>query len=205
MAPRLLYRRTRDLHLYVGLFLSPVILVYAASAILLNHAYLPWGGRAADAAVRRTVRVEVPHAEDGLVAAKAVREQLGVRGEIGWVSRNVEKRRLAFPIETPGRMAKVEVDLATGIATVEQRETGVWDAAIQLHKLPGPHLVKIRGNWPFTRAWGWLADGTVYLLLFLTASGIYLWLVLKAERRAGLLCLGAGAVTFVALLLGLGA
>jgi hypothetical protein len=27
----------------------------------------------------------------------------------------------------------VRVDLATGLATVEQRETGMWDAAIQLH------------------------------------------------------------------------
>ena len=197
------YVVTRDLHLYLGLFLSPFVLVYAISAILLNHAYLPWGGRTHDDIARRTVRVIAPDTADGLAAARAVRQQVGVHGEIGWVSRNVEQHRLEFPIETPGHLANVRVDLATGIATVEERETGVWDAAIQLHKLPGPHLVKIRGNWPFTRMWGWLADATVYGLLFLTASGIYLWLVLRAERRAGLLCLGAGAVTVLALLLGI--
>lgn len=42
-----MYRWTRNLHLYVGLFLSPFVLVYAASAVLLNHAYLPWEGAGA--------------------------------------------------------------------------------------------------------------------------------------------------------------
>lgn len=203
MSSRALYRRTRDLHLYIGLFLSPFVLVYAISAIVINHAVLPWGGRTGDDLARRTVRVVVPDVDDGLKAAKAVQRQIGVRGEVGWISRSAEEGRLSFPIETPGRLTNVGVDLATGVATVEERETGAWDAAVQLHKLPGPHNVKLRGNWVFTRAWGWLADATVYLLLFLTASGIYLWLVLKAERRAGLLFLGAGAATFVALLLGI--
>jgi hypothetical protein len=53
----------------------------------------------------------------------------------------------------------------------------------------------------FTRIWGWLADGTVYVLLFLTASGIYLWTVLKADRRAGLIFLGTGMVCFIAIVL----
>jgi hypothetical protein len=39
----------------------------------------------------------------------------------------------------------------------------------------------------------------VYLLLLLSATGIYLWTVLKAQRRTGLLFLGAGALSFVAI------
>jgi hypothetical protein len=62
--------------------------------------------------------------------------------------------------------------------------------------MPGPHNANIRGNWPFTRLWGWLADTTVYLLLFLSATGVYLWTALRAERRAGLVVLGAGALSF---------
>ncbi len=37
-----------------------------------------------------------------------------------------------------------------------------------------------------TRLWSWLADATVYLILFLSATGIYLWSVIRAERKAGL-------------------
>jgi hypothetical protein len=198
-----LYRRTRDLHLYAGLFVSPFVLVYAVSAILLNHAYLPWGGQDARPAETRTVRVAVTDAEDGLAVARQVRAQVGVRGEIGFVSRRPGSTRLSFPIETPGQSTRIRVDLATGMATLEQKDSGVWDATIWLHKMPGPHNVKIRGNWVFTRLWGWLADGTVYLLLLLSATGIYLWTVLKAERRTGLLFLGAGVLSFVAIIVGI--
>ena len=45
-------------------------------------------------------------------------------------------------------------------------------------------------------AWRWLADATVYLLLFITASGIYLWLALRSERRVGIAMLIAGAISF---------
>jgi hypothetical protein len=196
---RSLYRWTRELHLYAGLFVSPFVLVYAVSAILLDHAYLPWGGQKTPATETRTVHVAVRDAGNGLDVATQVREQLGVRGEIGFVSRRPGSQRLSFPIEAPGQLTNVRVDLTTGVARVERRETGVWDAAIWLHKMPGPHNVKIRGNWVFTRLWGWLADATVYLLLFLSATGIYLWTVLKAERRTGLLFLGAGALSFVAI------
>ncbi len=33
--------------------------------------------------------------------------------------------------------------------------------------------------------------------LFLTATGIYLWTILKAERRVGLIFLGSGMLSFV--------
>jgi uncharacterized protein len=198
-----LYRWTRDLHLYAGLFASPFVLVYAVSAVVLNHAFLPWGGREAPPTATRTVRVTVRDTDDGLAVAKQVREQVGVRGEIGYVGRKPGSPRLSFPVETPGRVTDVRVDLGTGIATVERRDTGAWDAAVYLHKMPGPHNVKIRGNWVFTRLWGWLADATVYLMLFLSATGVYLWTVLRAERRAGLLVLGAGALSFVAIIVGI--
>ena len=195
------YRRTRDLHLYVGLFLSPFVLVYAVSAILLNHAALPWGSRAGPPLASHTIRVAVVDGENSLDVAAQVRRQIGVRGEIGFVSRKPGSPRLSFPIETPGRTTRVRVDLAAGTATLERRESGVWDALIYLHKMPGPHNANIRGNWLFTRLWGWLADGAVYALLFLSASGIYLWTALKADRRTGLVFLGAGVLSFALLVL----
>jgi hypothetical protein len=46
------------------------------------------------------------------------------------------------------------------------------------------------------RIWRWLADGTVYVVMFLTISGVYLWAVLRAERRIGLALIVAGAISF---------
>ncbi|GAC1655179.1 MAG: hypothetical protein NVS4B3_19680 [Gemmatimonadaceae bacterium] len=192
---RRFYRWTRDVHLYVGLGLSPFVIVYAISAILLNHAYLPWGGRHSPTVTRR-LPVAVRDDANSLHVAKEVREQIRLRGEIGYVIRDPRTRRISFPLETPGEVTQVRVDLDSAVATLEHQDTGVWDALIYLHKMPGPHNAKIRGNWVFTRLWGWLADATVYLLLFLSASGVYLWTVLKADRKAGLLFIGAGALSF---------
>ena len=35
------YAVTRDLHLYFGLFISPLVLVFAISVVFLVHAWLP--------------------------------------------------------------------------------------------------------------------------------------------------------------------
>jgi hypothetical protein len=93
------------------------------------------------------------------------------------------------------------VDLSSGVTEIARRKTGSWDAMVYMHKMPGPHNVAVRGNWVFTRIWAWLADATVYLLLFVTASGISLWLTLRAERKAGLLVLGTGALSFFVIVL----
>jgi hypothetical protein len=45
------------------------------------------------------------------------------------------------------------------------------------------------------QVWRWFADATVYLVLFVSLTGVYLWAVLKAERRVGLSLLAAGALS----------
>ena len=44
--------------------------------------------------------------------------------------------------------------------------------------------------------WRWLADATVYLTLFLSLSGINLWVALRAERRIRFTMIAAGALSF---------
>ena len=201
--PRRLYGWTRDLHLYLGLFIGPFVVVYAITAMMFNHAWLPWGG-AERAEVRTSeTRLRIPDQEDNLELAKAVRAELGLSGEIDFIRRDREEERLTFPLRRPGVEIQVEVDLKSGIATVEERRTGAWDAMLFLHRMPGPHNVAVRGNWFYLRVWGLIADLSVYLILFLSVTGVYLWSVLRAERKAGLVCLGAGILTFFALVLAL--
>jgi hypothetical protein len=54
-------------------------------------------------------------------------------------------------------------------------------------------------NWPWMRAWFWLADATVYLVVFITVSGIYLWYMLRSQRTIGTIILLAGAGSFCGL------
>jgi len=94
----------------------------------------------------------------------------------------------------------VALDLDARSAVVSRRATSVLEAFAYLHKMPGPHNVTLRGNWVWTQGWRWFADATVYLTMFLTLSGIYLWYAIKAERRIGLAMAAAGAATFFGLI-----
>jgi hypothetical protein len=187
----------RKLHLYLGLFISPFVLLFAVSTIALNH---NWGlGEEPDnnGNMHRLVRqVELPAESGNLDKAQDILRQLGVAGEIGFINHLPREGRLVFTVMKPGREISVDVNLQTGNASIEQQATNFWKRLVYLHKSPGPHNANIRGNWIYTRLWKILADSVVYLLIFLTAGGVYLWTVIRAERKPGLVCLGLGMVCF---------
>jgi hypothetical protein len=196
------YRWTRDLHLYVGLFISPFILIFSISLFLLNHAWSP-APQPVVVAGEVGAKVTIPkgfantEGREQIEIAKPILSELGIAGEIERIARLPDKKRWKIAVMTPGRQTAIYVDAETGQATVERTTTGLWDAMIYLHKSPGPHNVALRGNWVFTKIWKFLADSVTLLLLFISISGIYLWAVIKSERRVGLVLLGAGLASFV--------
>jgi hypothetical protein len=193
------YPALRTLHLYLGLFVSPFVVVFAASVIFLVHSWLP--GAKGPAVTRTVSEVVIPAAaetakgREQVAALRSVLDAIGVAGEIGFIRYVPRDRRIVMPVTQPGRQTTVELRLAERTATITEGRTGMADALVYLHKMPGPHNVAIRGNSPHIAAWRWFADGTVYLLLFVSASGVYLWAVLKAERAIGLGLLAAGALS----------
>lgn len=198
----MLYRWLRDLHLYLGLFISPFVLLFALSVFYLNHAKLIPGERPA----HTYSDLAIPEGFDRLKGIEAIEQaktllpQVGVTGEIGFLRYNPGEHRLTFPVSKAGSEATVDVDLDARTAVVKRRAMSVFESLSYLHKMPGPHNVAIRGNWIGTRIWRIFADTTIYLLLFISLSGIYLWWAIRAERRAGLALLAAGAVTFFGLI-----
>ena len=196
------YRWTRDLHLYFGLFISPFILLFSASVFYLNHGKLVPGSEAAPETYRNLQilsgfdRVKGREAVD---RAKAILPQVGVAGEIGFLRYVATDRHLIFPVTKAGSEATVDVDLDAHTAIVKRRPMNFWESLSYLHKMPGPHNVALRGNWAGTQVWRWLADATIYVLLFISISGLYLWWAIKAERRLGFTLLAAGAFTFFGL------
>jgi len=199
----MLYRWTRDLHLYFGLFISPFVLLFSVSVLFLNHAKVAtdrW------TSVDRIDHLNVPIDIDRVQGPQAVARaqdllgQLGVSGEIGFTRFVKATRHFTFPVSRPGLEMLVDVDVAAGSASVSRRPTSLLEAFGYLHKMPGPHNQNIRGNWLMTRLWKWFADATVYLTLFISITGIYLWYAIKAERSIGLILLSAGAATFFGLI-----
>ncbi len=196
-----IYRLIRDLHLYLGLFASPFVLIFAISVFFLTHSWLP--RLAPETSTTRVVPVlSIPEnlatlsGRPLIDALKPVLEVVNVPGEVGFVRHLVKEEKWIIPVTIPGRETTVTISLATRDATIVTHEKGLADALITLHKSPGQHGPDIRMNWFYIKAWRWLADATVYLILFITVSGIYLWDVLRAERRIGFILLFAGALSF---------
>lgn len=197
------YSVTRDVHLYAGLFLSPFIVVFSLSVFYLVHSSIV--PEAVESPKRfvsdlpGTEALERLSGREQIAALRPVLARMGIDGEISFVRRIVKERRLVIPVIVPGRETTVDLNLESRTATISRRDTGISDAMIHLHKMPGPHNVNIRVNSSYMQIWRTLADVAAYGLLFLTLSGVYLWAVLRAERRIGLALLSIGALSFLGL------
>ena len=127
----------------------------------------------------------------------AVLAQLGLSGET-FARRQPQQNRLQINVARPADNHIVRVDLETGATEIERRVRDLKGVLIYLHFNPGPH--KVKGvTWIFSKLWGWSVDAAVCLILFVSLSGVYLWFMLKAERKAGLALLAAGALSFTAI------
>ena len=195
------YRLVRDLHLYLGLFISPFVLVFAISVFFLVHPWLP--RIPSETSTTRIISawplpagLQMLSGRPLIDALKPALEKAGVRGEVGFVRHIVTEDKLVIPVTIPGRETTVSISIASREATIVTRTTGLADALVTLHKSPGQHGPDIRMNWFYMKAWRWMADATVYLILFISISGVYLWYVLRAERPVGIILLLAGALAF---------
>lgn len=182
-------------------------MVFSVSVFFLTHAWIPGSKDPAGpprvvADVALPANVEALNGRARVDALRTVLPAIGVAGEIGFVRYMPKEKRMAFAVSVPGRETTVDIDLAAQAAKITQRDLGVWDGLVTLHKSPGQHLIGIRMNWFPMLAWRWFADGTVYLFFFLSISGVYLWAVLRAERGPGLALLAAGAVSFLGIVYG---
>jgi hypothetical protein len=200
---RRFYLITRDLYLYLGLFISPFVLLFAVSVFFLVH---DQPGRERPTPDIRTITgVSVPSdvaTLQGRARIDAIRPllgALGVSGEVDFVRHVENEGRLVIPVTVPGRQTTVDLNYTTGTATIASRSQSISETLIYLHKTPGPHNADLRGNSRFMRAWRLLADATVYLVFFITLSGIYPWLALRAERRIGIVLIAAGFASFAGL------
>jgi hypothetical protein len=198
------FQRIRDLHLYLGLFISPFVLVFAISVFFLVHAWLP---KFAPVISSTRVVPDLPlpgnllslSGRSLIDALKPTFEKANVHGDAGFVRHLVREKELIIPLTIPGRETTVRISIARREAAITTRETGLADALVTLHKFPGPHTPNFRMNWFYMKAWRWMADTTVYLVLFISISGVYLWYMLRAERRVGFILLFLGALTFFGL------
>ncbi|MEJ7769644.1 MAG: hypothetical protein WKF89_17630 [Chitinophagaceae bacterium] len=142
---------------------------------------------------------KIPYDTSDLQTAKAIIRKLNINGEIDFISK--KDSSISFPVNKPGLRTHITVNTTNDSVLITQKNEGTLRSTTYLHSMPGPHNVSIRSNSAFLKIWRILADGFVYILLFLTASGVFLWYILNAERVIGMYALALGVLFFVGILL----
>lgn len=198
----------KDIHFHAGLFISPFILIFALSALVLNHGFIDWQEDwqkwtfSVNEKVDRTIEFNIPASDKSDIDyAKDIVNQLSISGEIANVFK--DSLKMYIPVTKPGFRISIKADLISGVAYIHSEQTNFWKKLVWLHKMPGPHNASIRGNWINTKFWTSFVDISVICLFFSAITGIMLWYKLKNERNIGLIALLIGFLSLASLIIGL--
>jgi hypothetical protein len=202
------YHVIKDLHFYIGLFISPFIVIFALSALVVNHNFTDWQDNWQDwffsvnDDVDQTAEFTIPANDKSEIDyAKDILNQINISGEIAGVFG--DSVQMYIPVTKPGHRISIRADIISGVAYIHEEETNLWKRLVWLHKMPGPHNANIRGNWIFTKIWALSVDLFVVFLLFSSITGITLWYYFKNERAIGLIALLIGFLSIVSLVIGI--
>ena len=194
------YSLVRSLHLYFGLFISPFILIFSISVLVLNHrdyfdSLRP--GNELEPINKSLTDFQLLRSDS--LTAKSILQQLGITGEIDWITKT--DSTFFFPVNKPGLNKSISVNTKTGTVLIKGHDEGIFKGLAYLHMMPGQHNARMRGNSVFMKAWRVVTDVFVYFVLFASATGVFLWYFLRPERKLGIYSLGFGFVFLLVLLM----
>jgi len=168
-------------HLYLGLYFLVFLWLFAASGLLLNHAWRFGEFRSQREQSTSEHDIEAPNASDDLGRAKDVMKQLGLAGEIEWPAVQHARGHFNFRIVRPGRIVEVKADFGRRTATIQETSVNASGIVRALHTFSGVRATSVRPerDWLPTKLWSLSMDALVVGLIVLVASS----LVLAYERR----------------------
>ncbi len=188
----------RKIHTYTGLFFLLSICLFATSGFMLNHRWAIWEYWSKRVVTEHDISVTLLDEDSNLDVARTVLRQLDIDGEIHFLKVDAESGRFEIKTTRPGLKTRVVLDTATGEGTLTTTELNAWELLPSMHLMSGLHSnLPDKKNWGWTRAWSLIMDFTAVAMLVLAASGVYMWIGLKSERRVGLVVLESGALVFV--------
>ena len=147
----------------------------------------------------RTKLDKIPYEISDLAMAKTIAKKLGIDGDVDFISKG--ENFISFPVSKPGLKTLIKINTLNDSVYITKEKQGFIRAMSFLHKMPGPHNEKIRGNSLFMKFWRVLTNIIAYTLLFLSISGVFLWYFLKIERNMGLFAIALGIFSLTGLLL----
>jgi hypothetical protein len=185
----------RKLHYYVGLYCLAFLWLFCISGLLLNHPgwrFAEFWPQRKQAQYERAVKVGAAGGE--LDRAHEIMSQLGIRGEVEWTVPKQAAGRFRFRVTRPGRVYEVEAEEGRGRARVTEIAVNGWGVLSALHHFNGVRMNDTRNarDWFLTGVWTFCMDALAAGLLFILASGVYVWWRSGRRRLAGRVAMALG-------------
>ena len=196
----------RKLHIYSGLALLPLTLLFSASGLMLNNPGWNithfWSLHQETTSERA---IEPPQSPGDLARARELMRQLGLAGEIGGTTSYPEGDHFDFQVIRPGRIIEVKCDLAGKKATLKMIRTNQWGALSMLHTFTGvrqndPDQTR---NWVMTMIWSATIDALALGLIVMVLGSLYLSFTGGEKKGLKLSALSLGILTTIFFVFGL--
>jgi hypothetical protein len=180
----------RRVHMYLALFLSPWVVIYAVSTIAMNHkghgARPPGFEAIEERAYGRTFAASTPPAE----MARTILSDIGLDGA-HTVGKPAADGSLAIQRLDPVNPKRVIFRPAEGKLKIEAQPFGAVPFLERMHRRRGyqqPYFAD--------RVWAVSVDTVILAVLFWAASGLWMWWEMRATRRWGAAFLAGGIALF---------
>lgn len=193
-------RLMRASHLYTGMVLAPWMMVYAVSAFCLNHG--GWlVGKSQPVQKWETVR------ETDFASGASLPEEADKQAEALLSALNLEGAYRILGVPDARQFTLIRL-CATGhyritwhrqlsrVVVERLRPASFYSFVNNLHFLMG----NSQSSWVY-RTWAVVVDAVTVSTVIWVVSGIYLWARRPRKRLVGGLCLAAGSLLFVTLVL----
>ena len=172
-------RSLRTLHLVLGLFAGPFLLVYGISAVQMAHS--DWFSITERTSFSR-VTIQPAEAPGPRVLANLLMRRGVVRGELRDVTSTPDG--FAFTIYRPGTQQRVDYSAAKSSASIQTRTSTFLFLLNRLH-----HIAGFGNGYAPLNLWSVSMAVMSIILLALSATGVYLWIHEHRDLRIGAILL----------------
>lgn len=183
----------RRIHMYLGLFLTPWLTMYALSTVVFNHwerinSY--YGGQMGKFAVERELAYQKTFPAGATLRSKGeqILEDLNLNGSFG-----IQQREGSIVINRrdPAAPRRITYTPASGKIVIEREAFRAANLLTTLHSQVG-YTNKLNR----IKAWAASVDLTAFATLLLVLTGFWMWWELKVTRAWGTFFIVFGIALF---------
>ncbi len=189
----------RRIHMYLALFLTPWLLMYALSSLVFNHFQMirqHYGGRLNQFEKEKEMEYRAAFPNDAtpeLIGERILRD-LDLTGAF-FVRGKVQEGKLIITRQAPFTMRRITYHIKEEKLLIEKQVFQTPGFLTRLHIRHG-----YRQSYAASWAWGAVVELTAIAMVFWVASGIWLWWEIKPARKLGALFTFIGLALFGLLL-----